>query len=367
MKEKTKNIYTVILCSLVFFSIVIANFLTPYKEYSDAERRYLSKMPKLTIENILNNSWTSDFEKYTQDQFFQREFFRKIKAYSSYNIFHNLDNNGLYHVNGFLSKIEYPSNEYMWQHATDLFNKISSELFDETNKIYYSIIPDKNYYLARNSGYLYLDYSKCFNFLREHLLTMQEIEIADLLKLEDFYYTDTHWKQQNLEKIILKFAESMNFKISTSFVEKSLDVDFYGVYVGQSALNFPAEKINYLTNKVIENAKVSYLTDNGYIQKEMYDFNKAYGKDGYQFFLSGNQAIITIENETCETNKELIIFRDSFGSSLSALFTEGYKKITIVDIRYINSTALKDYISNTGQDVLFLYSTLLINNSLSLK
>jgi len=118
----------------------------------------------------------------------------------------------------------------MWQHATDLFNKISSELFDERNNIYYSIIPDKNYYLAKNNGYLYLDYNKCFNFLREHLLTMQEIEIADLLKLEDFYYTDTHWKQQNLEKILQKFAESMNFKISTSFVEKSLDVNFYGVY-----------------------------------------------------------------------------------------------------------------------------------------
>ena len=367
MKEKIKNIYTVILCSLVFFSIVIANFLTPYKEYSDAERRYLTKKPKLTTENILNNSWTSDFEKYTQDQFFQREFFRLIKANTAYNIFHNLDNNGLYHVNGFLSKIEYPSNEFMWQHATDLFNKISGELFDETNKIYYSIIPDKNYYLAKNNGYLYLDYNKCFNFLREHLLTMQEIEIADLLKLEDFYYTDTHWKQQNLEKILQKFAESMNFKISTSFVEKSLDVNFYGVYVGQSALNFPAEKINYLTNKVIENAKVSYLTDNGYIQKEMYDFNKANGKDGYQFFLSGNQAIITIENKNCENDKELIIFRDSFGSSLCPLFTEGYKKITIIDIRYINSTALKDYISNARQDVLFLYSTLLINNSLSLK
>ena len=148
---------------------------------------------------------------------------------------------------------------------------------------------------------------------------MQEIEIADLLKLEDFTIL-TLIETTKSRKDYSKICESMNFKISTSFVEKSLNVNFYGVYVGQSALNFPAEKINYLTNKVIENAKVSYLTDNGYIQKEMYDFNKAYGKDGYQFFLSGNQAIITIENETCETNKELIIFRDSFGSSLSSFY-----------------------------------------------
>ena len=154
---------------LYCYSLLPSIFLNCYCQLFNSLQRIFRcrkkisfKKPKLTTENILNNSWTSDFEKYTQDQFFQREFFRLIKANTAYNIFHNLDNNGLYHVNGFLSKIEYPSNEFMWQHATDLFNKISGELFDETNKIYYSIIPDKNYYLAKNNGYLYLDYSKCF-------------------------------------------------------------------------------------------------------------------------------------------------------------------------------------------------------------
>ena len=66
MKEKTKNIYTVAVCLVVFVGIVIGNILTPFKEYSDAERRYLAKFPKVEMKTVLNTSWMSDFEKYSQ-------------------------------------------------------------------------------------------------------------------------------------------------------------------------------------------------------------------------------------------------------------------------------------------------------------
>ena len=51
MNEKTKNIYLVILCSIAFFTIVGGNLLTPFKEYSDSERRYLAKFPNLNEHN----------------------------------------------------------------------------------------------------------------------------------------------------------------------------------------------------------------------------------------------------------------------------------------------------------------------------
>ncbi len=367
MKEKAKNIYTIILCTLVFISLVLVNVFTPFQEFSLTERRYLAKFSKPNTETILNGTWMTDFEKYSQDQFFQRDFFRFIKAKTAYNIFHNLDNNKLYQANNHLSKLEYPANEKMWKHAVDIFNKIASDLFNENNNLYFCIIPDKNYYLAKENGYLSLDYDKCFSFIKENLPSMQEIQIHDLLTIDDYYYTDTHWKQSNLKKVLYRLAEKMDFKINTPFNEKQLDIDFYGVYVGQSAINWPPEKIMYLTNNILENALVYYLTNDGFVSNEIYDFKKIEAKDPYEFFLSGNQSIITIENDSFTTDKELIVFRDSFGSSLCPLLVEGYKKITIIDIRYISSNVLKNYISNTGQDVLFLYSTLLINNSSSLK
>ena len=87
-------------------------------------------------------------------------------------------------------------------------------------------------------------------------------------------------------------------------------------------------------------------------------------------FLEGTQKpLFIIENENATTDKELIVYRDSFGSSLVPLLVEGYRKITVVDVRYmmttlIDSNNLIDY--NDGQDVLFLYSTDVLNNSSTL-
>jgi hypothetical protein len=57
-----------------------------------------------------------------------------------------------------------------------------------------------------------------------------------------------------------------------------------------------------------------------------------------------------------------VIFRDSFGSSIAPLFAEGYKKITLLDIRYLNQNLIENFVTFENQDVLFLYSTGVINN-----
>ena len=90
---------------------------------------------------------------------------------------------------------------------------------------------------------------------------------------------------------------------------------------------------------------------------------KANGKDPYEMFLSGSISLLTIENPNATTDRELIVFRDSFGSSISPLLAEGYAKITLVDIRYLRTDMLARFIEFKNQDVLFLYSTLVLNNS----
>ena len=61
------------------------------------------------------------------------------------------------------------------------------------------------------------------------------------------------------------------------------------------------------------------------------------------------------------------IFRDSFASSLAPLLIEGYSKITLIDIRYMRSKDIEKYVKIENQEVLFLYSTLVLNNSSILK
>ena len=100
---------------------------------------------------------------------------------------------------------------------------------------------------------------------------------------------------------------------------------------------------------------------------DMYIMEKAYSKDPYEMFLSGTAPMITIENPAAKSDKELVLLRDSFGSSLAPLLAEGYKKITVVDIRYIQSSFIGNFVDFENCDVLFLYSTALLNNSLAMK
>ena len=74
-----------------------------------------------------------------------------------------------------------------------------------------------------------------------------------------------------------------------------------------------------------------------------------------------------MENPDAETDRELILFRDSFGSSIAPLLLHNYKKITLVDTRYVRPSLLGKLVDFEGADVLFLYSTLILNQSEALQ
>ena len=99
----------------------------------------------------------------------------------------------------------------------------------------------------------------------------------------------------------------------------------------------------------------------------VYNLAEAAGRDPYALFLSGSKSLLVLENPEAETDRELILFRDSFGSSLAPLLLEGYARVTLVDIRYISPALLDRFISFADQDVLFLYSTSVLNSSETIK
>ena len=122
-----------------------------------------------------------------------------------------------------------------------------------------------------------------------------------------------------------------------------------------------------MTSDILEDCTVYNYETGSPEEMSIYDMEKAYGRDPYEMFLSGSLSLITIENPNATTDKELVIFRDSFGSSLAPLLVEGYAKVTLVDIRYISSDIVGMFVDFENQDVLFLYSTLVLNSSSTLK
>lgn len=362
MNSKTKSIISFAIIAAFFLTMVTACWFVPSKDYSDSERRKLTQLPKVELKTLLDGSFMTKFEKYTQDQFPLREQFRTLKALTSYYAFRQLDNNDIYIKNGYAAKLEYPLNDKSLAHAADRFEYVYKKYMEgKVSNVYLSIVPDKSYFLADKGGYLKMDYEKLVSVMKDKMTYAQYIDIMNTLEISDYYKTDTHWRQEKLIDTAAALAKGMGVSLSGQYRENTLDNPFYGVYYGQAALPMPAETIKYLTSDILDNCIVTnYET----MQKTtVYDMEKAYGKDPYQMFLSGSISLMTIENPNATTDKELIIFRDSFGSSITPLLVEGYAKITLVDIRYIVPDYLGRFVNFEGSDVLFLYSTLVLNNS----
>ena len=367
--NKKKDLAVLLVTGTVMLSLTLFAWFSPAKQYSDSERRALALFPALNSETVLNGSFMKDFETYSQDQFPLRESFRRLKALSARYLFAQKSNNDIYVADGHVSKLEYPLQENMLDHAAGRFNHIYETFLVDTDvKTYFSIVPDKNYFLAKPNGYPGLDYDALVALMRSKTEQMTYIDLFYLLSAEDYYHTDTHWRQECIRDVAAELAAAMGAEHSGDFTEVTLDIPFYGVYTGQSALPLEPDTLTYLTNDVLEAAKVQYLGDDGlWKDGSLYDLAAAEGKDPYDLFLSGTEALITIENPLAKTDKELVVFRDSFGSSITPLLLEGYAKITVVDIRYIQSDFVGAFVAFDDQDVLFLYSTMMLNSSTALK
>lgn len=336
----------------------------PKQDISESERRKLNQFPEFNFKTVTSGKFMSEFEEYAADQFPFRELWRTLKARISFDVLKQSDNNELYIEEGHVAKIEYPLHENSISRAITIFQRIQKEqLADKNCKVYYTLVPDKNYFFGEE--HLQMDYKKLVSMMNDSLEDMTYIDIMNLLSGDDYYKTDAHWKQENLTEVAKVLGEKMGVDVATEYDKVKIETPFYGVYYGQIALSLEPDELHYLTNETLEHCEV-YDYQN---QKKtsIYDREKVDGEDLYEMFLSGSISLLEIKNPDADTDKELVLFRDSFGSSIAPLLVEGYQKITLVDIRYLPSSQIGKWVDFENADVLFLYSTSVLNHSETLK
>ena len=354
--------------AVLWLGISVFAWVQPPKATSTAERRPLDQFPELSVEELLNTKFMSNFEDYTLDQFPARDLFRQIKALFHYNVLGQKDNNNIIIHEGYAAQMEYPLKETSLEYAAKKFSFVYDKYLKDTgSKVFVTVVPDKGYYLPEDAGYLTMDYEKLFTMVAEGMPYAQYVDLTNDLSLEDYYFTDTHWRQEAIVDAAATLCEAMGVTApkAEDYSVVALNKPFYGVYYGQAALPMEAETLYYLQNDLLNACKVTNH-ETGKTGK-IYDMSKTASTDLYEIFLSGSVSLLTIENPKAKTDKELIVFRDSFGSSMVPLLLQDYATVTVVDIRYLNSTFLNQFIDFHGQDVLFLYSTLVLNNSSTIR
>lgn len=369
MESKKIRSLGVLLLTLFWLGLSLFAWFHPAQDFSASERRKLEQMPPVSAQNIVSGKFMSSFETYTLDQFPLRDTFRQMKALFSYDVLRQGDNNGIYLAGGYAAKLEYPLNEASVRKAMGKFNDLHDMyLRDSDGHIFFAVVPDKSYYLARENGYPAMDYDALFTSVREQTPWATPIDLTGSLSAEDYYRTDTHWRQEKILPAAQAICSAMEIPLlqEADYTREAIEVPFYGVYYGQAALPMASETLYVLRNEMLDGCTVTNLEKNE-TYRGVYDRNKLTSRDLYDVFLSGAVSVLTVENPAAETDRELIVFRDSFGSSMIPLLLQGYRTVTILDTRYVAPNMLSNLVDFHGQDVLFLYSTLVINSSAALK
>lgn len=355
MKRKA-SIATAAVFLAVLFGFSLLHLALPDREVSRSERRRLAQLPPLS------SGFSDKLEEYMLDQFPLREQLRTVNSLVRLYGLGQADIHGIYLQGGGAFRMDGPLQEKQVRHAAAVFSAVQETYFPSL-PAHYVIVPDKN--AKAETSRPRLDTETMRGIVREALPGMTEIDIWDLLSADDYYKTDPHWRQERLLPVAAAICEALGADAPGTFTEKALS-PFYGAYYGQAALPMAPDTLTYLESADTKAAEVTGPELDG--AQPVYRPELLDGTDGYDVFLSGAQAVLTVTSPNVHNGRHLVLFRDSFGSSLAPLLLGSFERITLVDLRYISAARLADYADlSDATDVLYLCSTAVWNNGGTLR
>lgn len=325
----------------------------PRTQISESERRQLAQMPKLTVSAVRSGSFMSGFESFSQDQFPMREGFRTMQALFRRYALGMADSNGITFLDGQAVKLEYPLNDRALSNNLAVLSR-AARCFPDSRRVFVCV-PDKAYYFQGRSIPT-MDYAALFDAVADG--PWDTADITGALSAASYYATDLHWRQEGILPAAQTVADALGLPPLPEYTQTDLGT-FYGVYTGQSALPMEPDRLITLENAVTQGA-----FSQGYGSTKtvpVYDPEKLTSRDRYDVFLSGSSGLLTVTNPASQSGRQLVVFRDSFGSSLVPLLLYGYDTVTLVDLRYLPSQQLSRVLEFSNQDVLFLYSSTVLN------
>ena len=272
----------------------------------------------------------------------------------------------VYVYNGYAAKTDAAFDTDSLDRAAYRFRHLY-DLYFTGRTIFLAVVPDKAQFTVPPEGYTPAGAAETADYLCGALDFLTPVDIAAGLTLADYYRTDPHWRQEYLQPAVEAILTAMGAPVPDRTEEtlNALAGGFRGSYWGKTAETLEPDTLAYLTSPVLEGCTVyDYETGS---TGGVYDFNAAEAAP-YDLFLGGSKSLLRIENPAAAGDSTLIVFRDSFGSSLVPLLAESYRTVYVADIRYMATDALARVVDfPKDADVLLVYSATVLQNSITLK
>lgn len=192
-----------------------------------------------------------------------------------------------------------------------------------------------------------------------------KLEEAEESRAEDtddslYFKMDHHWTMEGAYCGYEAFMEQTGAQVlSKDEFELKEGEDFYGtLYLkAKSDMDSPEkEKLYYYDVESAGNYEIvmRVVYDDG-TEMEYGQDSKVFDstKEGYLFFLGGDQPVIEITNKNKEDGKTLLVIKDSYANALVPWLINNYKKVVLIDPRSFKGT-LKSEVERYSPDELIM-------------
>ena len=359
---------------LLLMPIVLA--LVPDKKYSSAEKRNLTQLPKLSVSSLADTSYMDSFEDYMADQFPLRTAWMTLKTGMD-RLLGKYESQGVYigKNNTLMERFDTPDaeNERLTQEAICDFAARYPDipayfvLVPNQISIQTDLIPKE---APRADQFAYMDemFQAVGNSIHAIDLRMLFQQNADTVQL--YYKTDHHWTTDAAFIAYKELASVMDLTVDDDAWSSAVVCNsFKGSLASKSGFWIPAKDLDVI--KVYQStSQPDYLVTYGETQTKSascYQMEYLNSDDPYQIFFGGNHTEVTIET-TADTNRKLLVFKDSYANCFLPFLFNEFKYITVIDPRYYYEDIDTLMLMNSYTDILYLYNanTLAEDNNLRL-
>ena len=371
MSKKYSTFITALFC-LFIFGFGIALILSPSRDFSDQENRYLAQFKAPTLKTLRSGEFMEKFEDYVTDQFPLRDQWIQLKALSE-RALGKQENNGVYFgTNGqtLFAQFKAPSGDELEQ-KVGFVNKLGANL---DVPVYFSLVPDKSFVLADLLPANAPSVDDGSTIEEAQALCGDKVTYIDLRTMltgerDAFYRTDHHWTTMGARLAFQRLmsgmnlvrpiaAEDLNGLSYQGLPYTEVSGSFYGTTYSASGAGWvePDSICTVIPEGGTKgNVTVTRYPEGAPIEGGLYYPEKLEVKDKYAYFLGGNQPLCVIKNPDAAGGK-LLVIRDSYADSLAPFLAEEFQEVHLFDLRY-NNLSLKQYVADNGiGQVLVLYS-----------
>lgn len=371
IRELLKNQFNTVLTIIIFIGVIaaftLAGLMKKDRTFSQTENRYLAQKPELSAKEFFSGKYSSEYETYITDQFFMRDKWISLKTVCELGL-SKKDINGVYIADDdYLIEMQNDiDEEKAYNNADRMIEFLEEEtglLGDEHVRMMVvptavNILRDKlPKYAETFDQDVYIDYIK-------QQLGGQFVDVRNVLweHREDYIYyrTDHHWTTYAAFLAYGQYAESTPVMGYTEdeFTKTVVTEDFLGTIYSKINYARKADTISIYEPK--DNISYSVDINKGEIKVDsLYFTEHLKTKDKYSLFLDGNNPLVVIENKGARNDGEtLMIIKDSYAHCFAPFAANNYKRVVLVDLRYVKVpvTSLMEEYGVT--DILVLYNAI---------